>query len=281
MAVAVAPMQLGLVFWAEKDPATHLEELKAFGLSAGQLGVPPSMDTSASLAAWKAALASHDVYFSSAVAAYEGEDYADLERVHQTVGFTAPGYASARIARTKQVSDFGAALGLKAVSCHIGFIPEDASAPLYQELIGIARELCDVCAANGQNFVLETGQESAETLLRFLGDVGRTNIKVNFDPANMVLYGSGDPLEALALLQHYVVSVHCKDGVSPTAAGQLGKEVALGDGEVDFPGFLELLHEIQYTGLLTIEREEPNVEQRTKDVELGVLRLKQWKQAIS
>jgi len=278
--MAVTPMQLGLVFWAEKEPAVHLAELKEFGLSAGQLGVPPSLDTTAALAGWKDALASGDVYFSSAVAAYAGEDYADLERVHQTVGFTAPGYAAERIERTRQVSDFAAQLGLKALSCHIGFIPEDASAPLYQELLDIARELCDICATNGQNFVLETGQESAQTLLRFLGDVQRPNIKVNFDPANMVLYGSGDPLEALALLKDHVLSVHCKDGRSPAGPGQLGNEVALGEGEVDFPGFLKLLKQIHYTGLLTIEREEPDAAQRTADIRLAVQRLKDWKQAL-
>jgi L-ribulose-5-phosphate 3-epimerase len=279
--MAVAPMQLGLVFWAEKDPATHLAELKAFGLGVGQLGVPPAMDTAAALAGWKTALASSDVSFSGAVAAYEGEDYANIERVHQTVGFTAPGYAAERIARTRDVSDFAAALGLKSLSCHIGFVPEDASAPLYQELLGIARELCDLCAANGQEFVLETGQESATTLLQFLADVARPNIKVNFDPANMVLYGSGDPLEALALLKDHVLSVHCKDGVSPAVAGGLGKEVALGDGEVDFPGFLKLLKQINYTGALIIEREEPDAAQRNTDIELGIKRLNEWKKSLA
>ena len=278
--MAVVPMQLGVVFWAEKDPATHLAELKDLGLSAGQLGVPPSMNTATALAGWKTALADSDVYFSGVVAAYADEDYADLARVHETVGFTAPGYAEARIARTREVSDFGAALGLKALSCHIGFVPEDRSASLYQELLGIARELCDLCAANGQDFVLETGQESAKTLLQFLADVARPNIKVNFDPANMVLYGSGDPLEALALLKDHVLSVHCKDGVSPAAPGQLGKEVALGNGEVDFPGFLRLLKQINYTGLLTIEREEPDAAQRLADVRLAIQRLNAWKQAL-
>ncbi len=278
--MAVAPMQLGLVFWAEKDPATHLAELKEFGLGVGQLGVPPAMDTAAALAGWKTTLAKSDVSFSGAVVAYQGEDYADIERVHQTVGFTAPGYATERIARTREVSDFAAALGLKSLSCHIGFVPEDASAPLYRELLGIARELCDVCAANGQDFVLETGQESATTLLQFLADVARPNIRVNFDPANMVMYGSGNPLEALALLKHQVLSVHCKDGVSPRASGQLGREVALGDGEVDFPGFLKLLKQMNYKGALIIEREEPDASQRAVDVRLAVERLTAWKASL-
>lgn len=274
-------MELGLVFWAEKDPATHLNELKGFGLNACQLGVPPGMDCKASASAWKKAIADAGVFCSSAVASYEGEDYANLAQVHKTVGFTAPGYAKERIARTKQVSAFAKELGLTALSCHIGFIPEDASSPIYDELIGIARELCDACAANGQDFVLETGQESAAALLHFLSDVQRPNIKVNFDPANIILYGLDDPLQALEMLQEHVLSVHCKDGRSPKAAGELGNEVALGEGEVDFPGFLKLLKRMNYTGLLTIEREEPDAATRKADIELGVKRLREWKQALA
>ena len=278
--MGVEAMQLGLVFWAEKDPETHLNELKGFGLNACQLGIPPGMDCQASAAAWERAIASEHIFVSGAVCSYAGEDYADLERVHQTVGFTAPGYAPARIARTKEASAFAAQLGLAALSCHIGFIPNNTESPLYTELLVIARELCDSCAGNGQDFVLETGQESAATLLQFLGDVARPNIKVNFDPANMILYGSGDPLQALELLAPKVLSVHCKDGLSPRAAGELGQEVALGDGEVNFPGFLQMLRKIKYQGLLTIEREEPDTAQRKADIELGVERLLQWKRAL-
>jgi L-ribulose-5-phosphate 3-epimerase len=279
--MAVEAMELGLVFWAEKDPETHLKELKGLGLNACQLGVPPEMDCKSSISAWKSAIAKAGVFCSSAVASYSGEDYANLEQVHKTVGFTAPGFAAERIARTKEVSAFAGELGLTALSCHIGFIPEDKSSPVYTELLAIARELCDACAANGQDFVLETGQESAATLLSFLGDVERPNIKVNFDPANMILYGSGDPLQALELLGDKVLSVHCKDGRSPKAAGELGQEVALGDGEVDFPGFLKLLKKMNYGGLLTIEREEPDAAQRKADIELGVNRLNQWKQQLA
>ena len=116
-------------------------------------------------------------------------------------------------------------------------------------------------------------------MLGFLADVGRSNLKVNFDPANMILYGSGDPLRALALLQSHVLSVHCKDGRSPVAgSGMLGQECALGDGEVDFPGFLRLLKQIGYSGALTIEREEPDPAQKISDIHLAIERLKRWKE---
>ena len=278
--MAIEAMGLGLVLWAEGNAEAHLRALKDFGLNACQLGIPQDFDCKTSTEPWQRAFASEGVFVSSAVCSYRGEDYADLERVHETVGFTAPGYAPERIARTKEVSAFTAELGITALSCHIGFIPNDKTSPWYTRLLTIARELCDDCAANGQDFVLETGQESAATLLAFLGEVDRSNIKVNFDPANMILYGSGDPLQALEMLARYVLSVHCKDGRSPTVPGQLGHEVALGNGEVDFPGFLHLLQKIGYRGLLTIEREEANVTQRNADIELGVKRLIEWKRAL-
>jgi sugar phosphate isomerase/epimerase len=280
MAVA-APFETGLVFWAEKDAATHIAHLKSFGLRVCQLGVAPTLDTTAAVNEWKEAIERERIIVSGAVVAYTGEDYANLAKVHETVGFTAPGYAAERIARTKQASDFAAALGITSLSCHIGFIPEEQASPIYTELIGIARELCDACAANNQDFVLETGQESAYTLLQFLADVKKPNLKVNFDPANMILYGSGDPIAALDLLQKHVGSVHCKDGTSPKSLGELGSEVALGNGEVDFPAFFTTLKKIGFTGPLVIEREEPNAEQRDKDIRLAIERITEWKKQIA
>jgi L-ribulose-5-phosphate 3-epimerase len=276
----VKPMEIGLVVWAEATAEETLQQVAEFGLRVIQIGVPPSLDCATAVPDWKAALDGSPVIITSAVCSYAGEDYSDLATVHESVGFTTERYRAERIARTKEVSKFARELGVGAVSCHIGFIPADRSEPLYTELVDVTRVLCDAIAANEQNFVLETGQESAEVLLGFLADVGRPNLKVNFDPANMILYGSGDPLQALALLQSHVLSVHCKDGRSPVAgSGMLGQECALGNGEVDFPGFLSLLKQINYNGALTIEREEPNRAQRIADVHIAIERLKLWKEA--
>ena len=276
----VTPMEIGLVVWAEATAEETLKQLAAFGLHVIQLGVPPSLDCAAAVPDWRTALDRSPVVITAAVCSYAGEDYSDLASVHESVGFTTERYRAERIARTKEVSRFARELGVGAVSCHIGFIPADRSEPLYTELVDVTRVLCDATSANEQNFVLETGQESAEVLLGFLADVGRSNLKVNFDPANMILYGSGDPLQALALLHSHVLSVHCKDGRSPvTGSGMLGQECALGDGEVDFPEFLRLLKQISYSGALTIEREEPNRTQKIADIHLAIERLKEWKAA--
>ncbi len=274
----IKPMEIGLMFWASDNAGPVLETVSSLGLHVGQLGVPPELDCDLALAAWKKGLKEIEFVATSAVCSYAGEDYADLETVHRTVGFTTEGLRVDRIARTKRVSDFAGKLGIPGVSCHIGFIPSDPGAALYKDLCALTQELCDHCATHGQNFVLETGQESAAVLLSFIGDVGRKNLKVNFDPANMIMYHSGDPLEALKILSPHVISVHCKDAHSPVeGTGLLGAECVLGDGEVNLPAFLKELKAIGYQGALSIEREEPDAGKRLADIKIGISRLQRWK----
>jgi L-ribulose-5-phosphate 3-epimerase len=274
------PMEIGLIFWAEGKALPLLQQLKGFGLRAGQLGVPPSLNCELALDEWAKGLQDEQVTMTSSACAYEGEDYSSRDIVHKTVGFTAKQFRAERVSRTKDVADFVSKLGIPSLSCHIGLIPEDTTELLYKDLLDLTRDLCDHCGKHGQSFALETGQESAPTLLSFLHDVDRKNLKVNFDPANMIMHGSGDPIAALNVLSDHVLSVHCKDGRSPIEDGSLGKECALGDGEVDFPAFLRKLKQMEYKGLLTIEREEPDAEQRAVDIRLGIVRLQQWKKDL-
>lgn len=273
----VEPMELGLMFWAKDTAENTLRKLAGFGLRNGQLGLPPSADLKSALPDWKRVLPGSGVTLTAAVCSYEGEDYSDLERVHESVGFTTPKYRAERVARTKEIAAFASEFGIDAVSCHIGFIPADPADVLYRELVAVTREICDACAEYKQRFALETGQESAAVLVGFVSDVDRTNLKVNFDPANMVMYGSGDPVQALVLLREHVLSVHCKDGVAPSAPRNLGSEVRLGDGEVDFPSFLAQLARIGYKGPLTIEREEEDEAVKSADIRVAIERLKVWK----
>lgn len=268
------------MFWASQDAQSVLQGVHDLGLQAGQLGVPPELDCDAARDQWQTALKKLDLALTSAVCSYAGEDYASLELVHKTVGFTAPEFRAERVERTQKVSDFARSLDIRAVSCHIGFIPSDPNEMLYQDLRDLTRVLCDSCGKNEQNFVLETGQESAEVLLAFIERVDRANLKVNFDPANMIMYRSGDPLPALKLLASHVVSVHCKDAHSPERLGLLGSECLLGDGEVNLPAFLKALNEIGYQGALCIEREEVDTDRRLADIKTAVVRLKQWKAVL-
>jgi L-ribulose-5-phosphate 3-epimerase len=265
-------LEIGLMFWAGKDARATLQRVKSFAVRAGQLGFPGDLPLDGAVERWDEALTAEHFTAVTAVCSYAGEDYSDIPTVQRTVGLVPRDTRAERVARTKAVSDVARGLGIESVACHIGFVPEEAHDPLYSEVRDVAREVCDHCGKNGQAFTLETGQEPAKVLLRFLGDVKRDNLKINFDPANMILYGTGDPIEALDVLGKHVLSVHCKDGDWPDRdqPAALGTERPLGKGSVDIPKFVSKLKEIGYRGVLAIEREEPDEAKRTADVKRAV-----------
>ena len=272
-------LEIGLMFWARPDARETLRRVKSFGLRAGQLGFPGHLPLESAAERWDEALTAEHFTAIAAVCSYVGEDYADIPTVQKTVGLVPPGTRAERVARTKAVSDVARSLGLESVACHIGFVPEDPKAALYAEIRDVARDLCDHCGNNGQSFTLETGQEPARVLLRFIEDVDRSNLRINFDPANMILYGTGDPIEALDVLAKRVLSVHCKDGNWPPRDQPLalGEEQPLGDGSVDFAKFLAKLKEIGYRGVLTIEREGVDEERQATDIRKAIALLKRLK----
>jgi L-ribulose-5-phosphate 3-epimerase len=270
-------LEIGLMFWAKDDALATLREAKAFGVRAGQLGFPGELSLDGAAKKWDRALTDEKFTVISVVCSYIGEDYKNIPTVEATVGLVPANTRAERVARTKAVSDVSKELGIDAVACHIGFVPEDHTVPLYAEIIEMTRDICDHCQKNGQRFTLETGQEPAQVLLRFILDVERENLKINFDPANMILYGTGDPIEALGVLAPHVISVHCKDGDWPDRdePAALGKETPLGEGAVGIDRFVHRLKELDYRGLLTIEREETNQEKRKRDIQSAV-KLLRW-----
>jgi sugar phosphate isomerase/epimerase len=265
-------MEIGVMFWSGRDPVETIRELKAMGVKCGQIGIPGDMPLAGAAARWKAALEAERFTVVTAFCAYTGENYADIPTVQRTVGFIPRATRAEREKRTNEVSDFARELGIPSVAAHIGFVPEDSSNDDYQSVLGLVRRVCDHAAKNKQTFALETGQESAETLLNFFIDVNRPNLAINFDPANMILYGSGDPIEALGTLAAHVVSVHCKDGDWPPkgSPGALGVEKPLGQGSVGMERFIGKLKSIGFKGPLNIEREEPDQAQRLRDIAMGV-----------
>jgi sugar phosphate isomerase/epimerase len=159
-----------------------------------------------------------------------------------------------------------------SIALHVGFVPHDANDPEYIAVRNLVRRICDHAAKNGQTFALETGKEPADVLDRFLRDVDRPNLKINFDPANMIMYGTGDPIQALDVLARNIVSVHCKDGEWPDkkVANALGTEKPLGQGAVGMENFIAKLKQIGYRGILSIEREIPDKEQKKRDLRMAV-----------
>ena len=209
-------------------------------------------------------------------AGFEGESYASIPATADTVGLVPREFRQERIAELREIIDFAHKLGVDAVGLHLGFVPHDAADPDYAELIEVTRQMCDLCAANGQRLHLETGQEPADVLDQFLTAVDRPNIRINFDPANMILYGVAEPLPALKQLGKWVGSVHCKDATWSQEPGVTwGTETALGQGAVDFDAFLGVLEEIGYSGPLTIEREIPQEPERQREEIGGALGLLQ------
>jgi sugar phosphate isomerase/epimerase len=202
-------------------------------------------------------------------AGFEGESYADIPTVKRTVGLLPRETRAARTAELKEIADFARELDVDVVGIHLGFVPHDAADADYRELLDLTRKVCDHCKANRQALHLETGQEPVDVLIQFLDDVQRDNLFVNFDPANMILYGAGEPLPALEQLGARVRSVHCKDATWSDRPGETwGREVPLGEGDVDFEAFLKILQRIGYDGPLTIEREIPQEPERQK-AEIG------------
>jgi len=202
-------------------------------------------------------------------AGFDGESYADIPTVKQTIGLVPAATRQARLAELKSIIDFTAFLDVDATGLHIGFVPHDTSDPEYAALIEASREICDYAASKGIHIHLETGQEPADELVEFLVAVDRPNLFVNFDPANMILYGCGEPIPALKKIAPYVRSVHCKDANWSDQPGETwGQEMPLGEGAVDFAKYLITLDEIGYTGPLTIEREIPQEPVRQK-AEIG------------
>jgi len=198
---------------------------------------------------------------------FDGESYADIATTTKTVGLVPEATRAERTQEMKEISDFAKLLGCDTVALHIGFVPEDRDSENYKNLIATTRDLLDHVKANGQQLNLETGQETADHLLEFIKDVDRDNLFINFDPANMILYGTGDPIEALKKVGHLGKSVHCKDATW-APEGERGKswgsEAPLGEGDVGMETYLRTLKDLGYTGPLTIEREIAHDRERQK-----------------
>jgi sugar phosphate isomerase/epimerase len=238
------------------------DRLKAFRVAAGQgfrvvhtSALPEAWLTGPERGRYVAAARESGLTIHTMFAGFDGQSYADLASIRRTVGLVLPEFRQHRLRVTLLYSDLARELGVTCLAAHVGFVPHDAAHPDYGPLVEAVRTIADHCSARGQTFHLETGQEPAAVLVRFLRDVDRTNVGVNFDPANLLLYGTDEPLAALDRLAPYVWGVHCKDALPPARPDELGTEVPIGQGAVDFPALVRRLHAIGYRGPLVIERE--------------------------
>ena len=178
-----------------------------------------------------------------------------------TIGLVPPKTRAARMDALFQVSDFAKHLGVKQVQTHCGFLPEDPADALYVGSVEAIRAVAQHCQGNGQSFLMETGQETPTTMARVLQDVAMPNLAVGLDTANLILYGKANPVDAVDILGAHVRSIHAKDGRWPTNPSELGAEVLIGKGLVNFREVFGRLHTLGYTGAVTIERETSGPQQ--------------------
>ena len=261
---------LGVFASIDAGMGVRLEVLKELGVPTIQIHAPTSTARTPQQAEeYLARLAAMGITITAVFGGFEDESYADIPTVIRTVGLVPPETRAARLDEMHEIADFAKLLGVDVVALHLGFVPHDRGASLYQEVLAVTRDLCGHCGALGQNLHLETGQETADSLLQFIEDVACDNLFINFDPANMILYGTGEPIEALGKLGRYVRSVHCKDATWAERPGEMwGTEQPLGQGDVGMEAYLRTLDAVGYTGPLTVEREIPQEPERQKE-EIG------------
>jgi sugar phosphate isomerase/epimerase len=209
---------------------------------------------------------------TGAMLGFPGEDYTTPQTIQKTGGFGDPATRSERLERLQWALDRTRALGLTDLMLHAGFLPEP-KAPDRKPFLDILARAADFAKTKGVTLAFETGQETADLLRLTLDELKCPNVKVNFDPANMLLYDKGDPLRAVEILGPDIRSVHVKDANRPKTPGAWGEEVPLGQGQVNIRQFVKTLQKAGYRGPLCIEREAGN--QRLADIAHGIRYLRE------
>ena len=238
-----------------RDPVELLERLRATGLNRVQLALAPMV---AQPEVWRGAidvLRAGEIVIESGMLAMAGEDYSSIDRIRETGGVRPDAHWPANLERAAQVAQIAKTFGVSLVTFHAGFLPEHPGDPARAIMINRLREVIDLFANVGVNVAFETGQESAATLNGVLDELSRADVGVNFDPANMLLYGLDDPLSAFEKLLPRVRQVHAKDAIASGKTNVWGKETAVGEGQVPWNNFMRLVATLPSDVPVVIERE--------------------------
>jgi sugar phosphate isomerase/epimerase len=246
------------------NPRELIARLQSTGVDRVQLALDPLRENPAEWGQAPALFAEAGIRIISGMFGCIGEDYSTLESIRATGGIAPDATWSQNWKNIQATADLAKGLGLELVTFHAGFLPHDPAAPDYRKLADRVIQVADTFQARGLALGLETGQETATELLSFLQGLNRPNLGVNFDPANMILYGKGDPVAALRKLAPWMRQVHVKDATATRVPGTWGAEVPAGAGEVPWPTFFETLNTIGFKGNWVIEREAG--QQRVEDI---------------
>jgi len=261
--------RIGIIIPLENKPGL-LQAARSFDVKNVELNCwEPGLYSPELAAALKAEASQQGIKITSLWAGWPGPKVWDFIEGPTTLGLVPPEYRRVRVEALIKAANFAHLLGLPAIITHLGFIPENASDSEFNAVVAAVREVAVHLASLGMQFWFETGQESPVTMLRLIHQVGTNNLGVNLDPANLILYGKANPVDSLDVFGAYVRSVHAKDGRYPTDPYQLGEEVKIGAGKVNFPLFIQRLSEIGYQGPFIIEREISG-EQQTIDIRAAI-----------
>jgi sugar phosphate isomerase/epimerase len=266
---------IGVFTSVDAGLGVHLDVVHELGIPTIQLHAPHQQSRTPDRAReFQNQIGKLGIRLTAVFGGFAGESYADIPTVERTVGLVPLETRGERLREMKEISDFARMLDCDVVALHLGFVPHDTLSAGYREIVALTQDLCDHVRGNGQSLHLETGQESADGLVQFIADTDCKNLFVNFDPANMILYGTGEPIAALRQLGNRVRSVHCKDAKWAANPGkEWGREMALGQGDVGMPKYLQTLRDQGYVGPLTIEREIPQDRDRQKQEIAGAVAL--------
>lgn len=249
--------RVGVCSWSLKpeSPADLVAKVQSLGLTQVQIALGPLRDGRWKASELRNATDKAKLSFVSGMLATQGEDYSTLETIKATGGVRPDKHWKTNLENARAEAALARELGLPLVTFHAGFLPESRSDPERTKMIERLRLVADVFGEAGIQLGLETGQETAETLLEVLERIDKRNVGVNFDPANMILYGKGEPVAALRRLGRHVRQVHVKDARATTKKGRWGTEVAVGTGEVQWKPFLAQVRALPQSLDLVIERE--------------------------
>lgn len=249
-------IQLGVLAGLEEGPEHAIDKVHSLGFPTCQVACWREEHLADAIAErLRAAAAQKGVTISTIWAGLPGRHVWDFIEGPTTIGLVPEATRAERLAVLKRSAEFASKVGVPSITTHVGFIPENPTDPNYPPVIAALKEAADHCAKLGLGFWFETGQETPITLLRTIHDIGADNLGINLDPANLLMYGKANPVDALDVFGHYVRGVHAKDGEYPTNGRQLGVEKPLGEGRVNFPVLLAKLKTLGFSGALTIERE--------------------------
>lgn len=272
-------MKIGVIstLWSKRDNKHIFDRVASMGLKYVQLCCWEPDYLSDELAESVIAQAkATGITIASFWAGYSGRVSWNFREGPVNMGIVSPSMRWQRVKDLMKGADFAKKIGAPAIVTHCGFLPENMTDAEYAPVRSAITEIAEYCKARDLQFWFETGQETPVTLLRYIEDVGTGNLGINMDTANLIMYGKGNPYDALDTFGKYVTSIHVKDGLPPTNGKELGAEVQVGTGAARYPELMPKLRRMNYDGAFIIEREIEENDEQKKQIMETVANLHKW-----